>query len=89
MRGIIFSSGTSQENYQAAYDVDIPLFAAFFGGNPPEGTYRIEDPIGPFWLDSKTWCYPVGPDFEELANSLSLGTIVDVSWEDVYPPVPE
>ena len=55
----------------------------------PEGTYRIEDPIGPFWLDSKTWCYPVGPDFEELANSLSLGTIVDVSWEDVYPPVPE
>lgn len=87
MRGIVFSSGTNAENYQAAFDADIPVFAAYFAGNPPEGTTRIADPVGPFYVDGKTWAYEVPADFEELVASLNIGAIVDIDMADVYPPV--
>ena len=87
MRGIVFTNGTERENYQAAFDIDASVFAAYFGPTPPAGTTRIADPVGPKYLDGKTWLYPVYEEFEALTASLNLGTIVDVDDADWFEPV--
>lgn len=87
MRGIVYSAGTERENYQAAFDVDAIVFAAFFGDNPPPGTERYADPIGPKYADGVSWIYPTDEVSEPILTAAGKGPFEEMDPEAWYEPV--
>lgn len=86
MRGIVYSSGTSEENYQSAFDVDAIVFSAFFGGSPPQGTTRYADPVGPQYVDGLSWLYPTDEMSELILEAAGKGPFVEMDPEVWFAP---
>lgn len=88
MRGIVFSAGTSEENYQAAFGLDAVVFPIVFPNGAP-GTTRYADPVR--HPGGVMWAYPADEVSEPILVAEELGTVVELeaaSWSPP-PPMPE
>lgn len=85
MRGIVFSGGTSEENYQAAFDLDGVVFPVVYPNGAP-GTTRYADPVR--HPNGSTWAYPADEVSEPILVAAEQGPIVELTQSEWFPPPP-